>query len=201
MDIEFDDIFKLHSKQSLPVPGALLVAKPTITDPFFGRSVVILVEHDIDRGSHGFIVNQPTPYTLPKLLPEVDETHEIPVFFGGPVALDRLSWIHNMGPEIIPDSIELREGLYYGGNLYAICRYINEGRPTEGRIKFMIGQSGWSQGQLAGEIGLHDWAVLYRFDNESVLATATEQTWKNVVAGIGRESALWKNWPTDLSSN
>lgn len=201
MDIEFDDIFSLHSKQNLPVPGALLVAKPLIIDPFFGRSVVIIVEHDIDRGSRGFITNQPAPYTLPQLVPEVDDAHDIPVFFGGPVALDRLSWIHNLGPDIIPESTMLRQGLYYGGDFAAVCRYVNAGRPTEGRIKFLMGQSSWSQGQLAGEIGMHDWAVLYQFDNSTILATATEQMWQKVVAGMGHESALWNNWPTDLSSN
>ncbi|MEM9554900.1 MAG: YqgE/AlgH family protein [Acidobacteriota bacterium] len=67
-----------------------LLAMPQVDDVFFKKSVVLLVRHDEEEGSLGFIVNRPTELRVAEIL----EDNEIPwqgegegphAFFGGPV--------------------------------------------------------------------------------------------------------------------
>lgn len=57
------DIFNLLDKQPEPARGNVLLAKPTVDDACFKRSVILLVDHD-SEGSMGVIVNRLTDYTL-----------------------------------------------------------------------------------------------------------------------------------------
>jgi putative AlgH/UPF0301 family transcriptional regulator len=66
----------------------LLVAMPQVLDPFFHRSVVLLLHHD-DEGSFGLIVNRTTGITLAEILDGMDIEWQGPrdalAYFGGPV--------------------------------------------------------------------------------------------------------------------
>ncbi|MGH9102550.1 MAG: YqgE/AlgH family protein, partial [Acidimicrobiales bacterium] len=65
----------------------LLVASPTMTDPNFARSVVLLLAHSVE-GALGVVLNRPSPADLANHLPRWGELAATPavVFFGGPVA-------------------------------------------------------------------------------------------------------------------
>ena len=89
----------------------MLIAEPSMLgDVSFNRSVVLLAEHNSD-GSVGFILNKPLSYTINDLLPEIEATFKI--YNGGPVEQDNLYFIHNI-PEIIPNSVEISNGIYWG---------------------------------------------------------------------------------------
>jgi putative AlgH/UPF0301 family transcriptional regulator len=66
----------------------LLLAMPQVLDPFFHRSVVLLIRHE-DEGSLGFIVNRPTGIKVSEILKgmEVDwhGREDAVAYFGGPV--------------------------------------------------------------------------------------------------------------------
>ncbi|HEX9942844.1 MAG TPA: YqgE/AlgH family protein, partial [Thermoanaerobaculia bacterium] len=70
------------------VTPVLLMAMPQVLDPFFQRSVVLLLHHE-DEGSFGFIVNRPTGIKISEILKGMDvgwQGHEEAVaYFGGPV--------------------------------------------------------------------------------------------------------------------
>ncbi|MEM7187183.1 MAG: YqgE/AlgH family protein, partial [Bacteroidota bacterium] len=92
-----------------PDKGVLLIAEPSIIgDVSFNRSVVLLAEHN-ENGSVGFILNKPLEYRLKDFLPEVNS--DLRVYNGGPVEQDNLYFIHKV-PELIPDSIEISNGIY-----------------------------------------------------------------------------------------
>jgi putative transcriptional regulator len=92
--------------------GQLLIAEPSISgDLSFNRSVILL-DHD-EEGSVGFIINKPLKYTINDLLPEINASFKI--YNGGPVEQDNLYFIHNI-PELIPNSIEISNGIYWGGD-------------------------------------------------------------------------------------
>ena len=100
-----------------PEKGKLLIAEPSIlSDSSFNRSVVLLTEHN-DNGSVGFIFNKPSNYTLGDLIPEIESS--LKVYFGGPVSEDSLFFVHKV-PELIPESIEIGNGMYWGGDFEAI---------------------------------------------------------------------------------
>src|SRR5574343_397479 len=97
---------------TLPKKGHLLIAEPSILgDVSFNRSVILLAEHN-DEGSIGFILNKPLNYSINDLIPEIDAAFKI--YNGGPVEQDNLYFIHNI-PEIIPNSIEISNGIYWRG--------------------------------------------------------------------------------------
>src|ERR1700689_133937 len=66
----------------------LLLAMPQVLDPFFHRSVVLLVRHE-DEGSLGFIVNRPTGIRVSEILKGMEigwqGREDTVAFFGGPV--------------------------------------------------------------------------------------------------------------------
>ncbi|WP_396153473.1 YqgE/AlgH family protein, partial [Flavobacterium sp.] len=109
----------------LPKKGCLLIAEPTIlNDMSFNRSVILLTEHSND-GSVGFILNKPLSYSINDLIPEINANFMI--YNGGPVEQDNLYFLHNV-PELIPDSIEIAYGLYWGGNFETTKLLINDGK-------------------------------------------------------------------------
>ena len=96
-----------------PKKGNLLIAEPSIIgDLSFNRSIILLADHT-NEGSIGFILNKPLDYTINDLIPEVEANFRI--YNGGPVEQDNLYFIHKI-PEIIPDSIEISLGIYWGGD-------------------------------------------------------------------------------------
>lgn len=51
------NLFDIKFKQIPPKAGRVLIAQPSLNDPFFKRTVIYLVEHDAN-GCMGFIVNR-----------------------------------------------------------------------------------------------------------------------------------------------
>ena len=119
----------------LPKKGCLLIAEPTIlNDMSFNRSVILLTEHSND-GSVGFILNKPLSYSINDLIPEIDANFMI--YNGGPVEQDNLYFLHNV-PELIPDSIEIAYGLYWGGNFETTKLLINDGKLSKENINLSM---------------------------------------------------------------
>jgi len=120
--------------------GHLLIAEPSIIgDLSFNRSIILIADHN-NEGSIGFILNKPLDFTLQDLIPEI----EIPfkVYNGGPVEQDNLYYIHKI-PELIPNSIEISKGLYWGGNFEKVTELIQNDKLNSDDIRFFLGYSGW----------------------------------------------------------
>ena len=141
----------------LPKKGCLLVAEPTISnDVSFNRAVILLTEHAKD-GSVGFILNKPLTYSINDLIPEIEANFL--VYNGGPVEQDNLYFLHNV-PELIPNSIEISYGLYWGGDFETTKNLINEGKVSKENIRFFLGYSGWESNQLEDEMEDNSWIIL-----------------------------------------
>ena len=195
------DIYHLNDEQPTPVRGSLLVAKPTVGDFFFKRSLVLIVDADEGEGAMGVVVNNYTGYNLRDIMPEIETVDEIPLLLGGPVGPQMLFYLHTLGPEIIPESVDLGNGVWFGGEFDAIKRYVEVGGPIEGRTKFIVGYSGWSAGQLDSEIKRHDWAVLDKADSELLIGNGDEDCWRDAVSRFGDRYRLWLNLPCDPTNN
>ncbi len=72
--------------------GVLLISDPFLNDPNFKRSVVLLCEHN-DEGSFGLVINRTITQTLDELMNNLDGC-KVPVFYGGPVQMDTLHFLH-----------------------------------------------------------------------------------------------------------
>lgn len=116
-----------------PKKGILMAAEPSITgDLSFNRSVILLADHS-EEGSIGFILNKVLDHNLSELIPGIKK--DFLVYYGGPVEQDNLYFIHKV-PSLIPDSIEIAEGIYWGGNFEAVKKLIQNNLITDKEIKF-----------------------------------------------------------------
>jgi len=181
-----------------PTKGVLLVAEPSIMgDISFNRSVILLAEYN-ENGSVGFILNKPLDYNLHDFIPELDST--IPVYNGGPVEQDNLYFIHKI-PELIPDSIEISNGIYWGGDFNKIINLLQEGEIDESEIRFFLGYSGWSNNQLEEELGLNSWVITHNDYKNNILGKANANFWKEKMIEFGGDYLIWSNAPENPSFN
>ena len=180
-----------------PTKGKLLVAEPSIlSDSSFNRSVVLLTEHN-ESGSVGFIFNKPSPYVISDLIPDIDSS--LKVYFGGPVSEDNLYFVHKV-PELIPDSIEIADGIFWGGDFDTIQSLLKDDVLSKHDIRFFLGYSGWNEDQLEEELETTSWLIVEnKFKN---LFTINHNSfWKNELLKFGGVYQLWANSPKDPSLN
>lgn len=181
-----------------PKKGNLLIAEPSIIgDISFNRSIILLAEHN-HEGSVGFILNKPLEYTINELVPEIEATFKI--YNGGPVEQDNLYFIHRI-PEVIPNSIEISYGIYWGGDFNKVVQLIAEGKITEEDIKFFLGYSGWDADQLGQELKINSWIVSENIYKNSLIGKDYESFWKEKMLEFGGEYSLWSNAPENPSYN
>ena len=195
------DIYHLNDEQPQPSRGSLLVAKPTVNDFFFRWSLVLIVDPDEGEGAMGVVVNHYTGYNLRDIMPDIETVEEIPLYLGGPVGSQMMFYLHTLGPDIIPEAIDLGNGVYFGGDFEAVKRYVELGGPVEGRIKFIVGYSGWEKDQLTSEIARHDWAVLNGGGQGLMMDEGDDDQWRKAVAQFGDRYRLWLNLPSDPAWN
>lgn len=181
-----------------PQKGKLLIAEPALTgDVSFNRSVVLLAEHNED-GSVGFILNKPLEYHINDLVEEINMP--LTVHNGGPVEQDNLYFIHKV-PHLIKNSIEIADGIYWGGDFEITVALINQEKITEADIRFFLGYSGWSSMQLDEELSSKSWIIV---DNEyasDIIQKSTTSFWKENMQQLGGDYLLWSNAPENPTLN
>ncbi|WP_422351274.1 YqgE/AlgH family protein [Flagellimonas sp.] len=181
-----------------PIKGRLLVAEPALTgDVSFNRSVVLLAEHN-QEGSVGFILNKPLDYSICDLISEI--TIPFKVFNGGPVEQDNLYFIHKV-PHLIDDSIEISDGIFWGGNFEKTVELINNETIGEQDIRFFLGYSGWGSHQLDHELDSKSWVVVQNEYESSILEKSSNAFWKEKMVELGGDYLLWSNSPENPSLN
>lgn len=195
----YKNIFQITHNDLLPGQGSILISEPFLQDAYFQRSVVLLVEHT-EEGSMGFVLNKKTELQVNTFFPELEDLPEMPIFLGGPVSPNRLFFIHSLGDLIIPNSVKLTDHLYFDGQFEALKRYILKGHPIEGRVKFFLGYSGWTEGQLGNEIKRNSWVVSHASDNNIMLANG-ETFWKHSLESLGSQYKTWTKYPKEPSLN
>jgi putative transcriptional regulator len=180
-----------------PAPGILLIADPFLKDPNFIRTVVLLCEHQ-QQGSFGFVLNKRFGQTLDQLVSDL-EGYPLTVFYGGPVQMDTIHFLHQY-PDLIPDSCRVSDGIYWGGNFETVSALIKTKSIDLAKIKFFIGYSGWSNGQLDGELTEKSWLTVPATRN-LVFHTAHDLVWKGSLQHLGGEYEMMVNFPIDPQLN
>ncbi|MEP3836714.1 MAG: YqgE/AlgH family protein [Algibacter sp.] len=181
-----------------PKKGDLLIAEPAIIgDVSFNRSIVLLADHS-EEGSIGFILNKPLEYNINDLVPEVDAKFK--VYNGGPVEQDNLYFIHKI-PHLIPNSIEISLGIYWGGDFSRVAELIKNDTIKENDIKFFLGYSGWETSQLVNELKANSWVVTKNTYKKNIIEKDYESFWKEKMLEFGGEYSIWSNAPENPSYN
>lgn len=172
--------------------GQLLIAEPSIIgDLSFNRSVILLAEHN-EEGSVGFILNKPFSFSVNNLLPEINASFKI--YNGGPVEQDNLYFIHNV-PKLITDSIEISNGIFWGGDFELTKELINEGKINKNNIRFFLGYTGWDANQLEDEMQTNSWIISKNIYENKIISKSSTHFWKEKILELGGDYLIWSNAP------
>lgn len=179
-----------------PAKGKLLIAEPFLGDSNFERSVVFLCEHN-EHGTFGLVFNQNTNLHLNDVLRE-PVVNNLPLYLGGPVEQNTLHFLHRL--PFIEDAIPVGDDLFWSGDFEQIISLLNVGKITEQHIRFFVGYSGWSAGQLDDEIQQKSW-IVSEADASFIFDTPTDQFWRAILRRMGGEYRIKSHYPTDPSLN
>lgn len=172
--------------------GQLLIAEPSIIgDLSFNRSVILLADHN-KEGSVGFILNKTLKYTLNQLVPEIEANFKI--YNGGPVEQDNLYFIHNV-PDLITDSVEISNGIFWGGDFDLTRKLINEGKIKKDNIRFFLGYTGWEAQQLESEMQSNSWIIAENLYNNKIIGKSSSDFWREKILELGGDYVIWSNAP------
>lgn len=177
-------------------PGTFLIASPTLRDPNFARSVVLLCEHDADEGSMGLIVNRPSELTLDQTLNRIGPHPRQSLWIGGPVQRDVVLALHRDAD--VRGARTVCDGMGLGGEEDDIVELVRG--PGAERVRVFSGYSGWGAGQLTAELESGSWITcparaLFVFDTEP------DSIWATVLRSLGPRYAQLTQIPLDPRVN
>lgn len=169
---------------SVNLTDNFLIAMPTLEDPYFSNALVYICEHN-ENGALGIIVNRPIDMNLAGLFDKIDikladeKLGDLPVYFGGPVQLDRGFVLHRplgawQSTLRINDEVGLTSSRDILGSVAA--------SGTPGEILVTLGYAGWDAGQLEDELAQNSWltvpaksSILFELPPEERLPAAMQK--------------------------
>lgn len=162
--------------------GVLLVASPSLNDPNFHHTVLLLVKHG-PEGALGLVLNRSTNVLLSQALPNLTglsgTDHRLSV--GGPVEPTRLLLLFRL-EEPSTETRPVIDGLYVGGTPALLERVLTEAKPTE-RFRAFAGYAGWAPGQLEFELHQGSWGVL-PLEGVDIFGKNQASLWQDSVARL-----------------
>ncbi len=121
---------------------------------------------------------------------------ECEVYYGGPVQTDTIHYLHTKG-ELLPDSIQVLSGVYWGGDFEDLKTYAAQGIIQPEDIRFFVGYTGWSSGQLQAEHSMASWLTA-QGHREYVFGGGMHHLWKNVLEEQGGTYSIIGQIPTPI---
>ncbi len=173
--------------------GLLLAAHPSLKDPNFHRSVLFLSTHEASLGAFGFVLNRPLGKSASELLPEHDQwqlLERVPVYIGGPVGQDQLSFASLSLGKVKPE---------FQPNL-SLDEVADRLRTDPDGVRAFVGYSGWAAGQLESELAQKAW-VLVKPDVQGATLDPNHRLWYKVMNSLGPVYKLLAAVPDDPSLN
>jgi putative transcriptional regulator len=187
-----------YDTPAIPKKGDLLISEPFLPDPNFERTVVLMCEHN-EEGSFGFVLNKPSLLKYSDVIEDANDFNAS-LYIGGPVQQDTLHFVHRAGG-LIEDSVEIGQGIYWGGNYEQLQVLIDTKQLKPEDFKFFIGYSGWGAGQLEMELKEKTWFVYNITTPSEVFDTDPENLWKMVLNNMGGKYKMISNYPIDPRLN
>jgi putative transcriptional regulator len=177
------------SDGSTSLVGNLLIAMPTLVDPNFWRSVVLLGVHSREEGAFGLVVNRPLDVELGDILQELGEARPSgpapPVLGGGPVEPTHGFVLFEKGAAPTDEgSLAIGDRVEVSGSTEVLSSLV-QGR-TSGRYYLLLGYAGWAPGQLEREIEENSWLVA-PLDHSILFDVPLEERWAAALRSIGVE--------------
>ena len=176
--------------------GSILISEPFLGDPNFERTVVLVCKHD-EEGSFGLVLNRKSNLKLSDVL-DYDHEFDTELGVGGPMQYNTLHYIHRLAE--VEESVPLADQLYWGGDYERLQAMILEGRIVPADIRFFLGYSGWSPGQLQEEIDKNVW-IVNNNATDKLFTLDVETLWRQILKEMGGKYKVLANYPIDPSLN
>jgi putative transcriptional regulator len=175
--------------------GSLLLAHPSMMDPNFRKTVILVSSHD-EEGAMGIVLNRPAGKTLGEIDGAFAQGNlaTVPLFAGGPVQVDRLV-ICGIG--LLADGEGLR--LHFGMEPHAAESLLRE-QSDDMQVRAFFGYSGWTAGQLEKELEHDTWAVS-QIPSDLLDYAQDDALWRGVLSRVGPEWKLLADEPDDPGLN
>ena len=174
--------------------GKLLISSPSLVDPNFRRTVILMTHHD-EEGAVGLVLSRPSELRIAEAVPDLGDlpyADEV-VYFGGPVQ-----------PEAVVVLVELDEPREDAEPIVGRVAYMPPGVEIwelgVARARVFAGYSGWGPGQLESELEEPSWIVAHA-DPEDVFAADPDELWRTVLQRKGGMYSLIATMPYDPSRN
>lgn len=161
-----------------------MLANTDLLEPTFRRSVIYIVEHN-DGGTLGVVLNRPSETAVYNVLPQWAKLAAKPktMFIGGPVKRDAALCLAVLRVGADPEGVP---GLrHVAGRLVMVDLDADPevlAAAVEG-VRIYAGYSGWTIGQLEGEIERDDWIVLSALPSD-VLVGPRADLWGQVLQSV-----------------
>lgn len=198
MELNYTDIFNIHKNNKKPKAGRILISEPFLAGDIFRRSVVLITSYSKEQGTMGIILNKfiRDHKLIKKIKNELKITDiDINVFIGGPVGTEQLFYVHKLNPEILPQSIQIKDNIYWGGDFDILKEKISTGTVAQNEVKFFVGYSGWAPGQLEDEIEDRNAWLVEDIDEQDIMNTDVEQIWTKKTNQLEEKYKLWSIVP------
>ncbi|AKU16289.1 YqgE/AlgH family protein [Luteipulveratus mongoliensis] len=187
--------------------GRLLVAAPRaseeqpvddVEDDVFDRSVVLVLHHD-DEGAHGLVLNRPLSAEVDAVLPGWQQHVATPqcLFQGGPVSLDSALGLVSVPGDDTSLGIKRLFGAVGLVDLDAPPVVV---MPEVAALRIFAGYTGWSGGQLEGEIRRGSWFVVDA-EARDAFTDDPRDLWGDVLRRQAGTLRLVASFPVDPSLN
>ena len=181
--------------------GTLLLANIDLYEPTFRRSVIYVVEHN-DGGTLGVVLNRPSETAVYNVLPQWSDLVARPktMFIGGPVKRDSALCLGTLRVGADPDGVE---GLRHVAGRIVMVDLDADPETVAGpveAVRIFAGYSGWTIGQLEGEIERDDWIVLSALPSDVLVAPRVD-LWSRVLRRQPLPTSILATHPIDLSRN
>jgi putative transcriptional regulator len=187
---------------SVPRPlqsGNVLISVPLSGDLYFARTVILLITSN-EKGTLGIMLNKSLPISIYDIYESKRKNNKhIPVFIGGPVDIDRLFVLHAYG-DLMQESLPVTKDVFFGGSSSELSLLLQDDLLDESLIRFYLGYTGWSGGQLESEIERKLW-VVGNFDKKLIFHQDDDRCWREAVLSLGEDFSSWLYIAADPSDN
>lgn len=177
--------------------GDLLISYPFLEDDYFYRAVICLLEHN-EEGSFGLMINKKMPHKIGEVFPLLAHL-ENNLYIGGPVETHSLFFLHPY-PDL-KDTIMVSEGLYWNGDIHELKDMLELDFAKPEEIRFFLGYSGWSPGQIKDEITEDSWLISPPLPSLVFEDNDDDTIWRIAVESLGRDFEPIAHAPIDPNMN
>jgi putative transcriptional regulator len=167
------------AQQDLPANGLFLIAKPTLLDPNFAKTVVLVTQAE-DSSTVGVIINRPSELKLSQFLSQEFPTQNYrdPIYIGGPVMRQAIIAVYRSETAPGAAAFHVLKNIYltmHPDNIKLLLA------APEAQYRLYAGFSGWAPRQLESEFMRDGWYVLPA-DEAMVFRESAEGLWEELLA-------------------